>query len=376
MPKRTKKKLDQLRQNEEPQVNGLLVSTSTKELSQSQRPSRVVSVPLSQVLPDRYQSRVILPPELKAAFFMGEIDCYGAARSLMVAADGDAGLRRQVDELLFLGESILSEGQIEPATGTWVQTPVGNRFLLEAGERRYWSLTLKAIEREFPEEPRLQVIEQKETSRLRQVAENMQREDISAIDLAKSTASLILILLDKHPEPDGVNEMDYYRQALQVKRLPSGTWPTVERIVGLSRPYLHRHLKILSLDDELLYLASLYRLEERRLREILAAPKKHQRGLLLAAIDEQLSSADLERAVQEADAPVGSRGPRTSPGPYRQAANRIKSLLKTIHQEDMDYDHVAGEFSAMLRDPQDLEIAADSLEALADSLRKIRERRG
>jgi len=373
MPKRTPKKLDQLRQTEEPQVNGLLSSKPAKE--PSQRPARVVSVPLSQVLPDRYQSRVILPPELKAAFFMGEIDCYGAARSLMVAADGDAGLRRQVDELLFLGESILSEGQIEPATGTWVQTPMGTRFLLEAGERRFWSLTLKAIEREFPEEPRLQIIEQKETSRLRQVAENMQREDISAIDLAKSTASLILILLDKHPDPDGENEMDYYRQALQVKRLPSGTWPTVERIVGLSRPYLHRHLQILTLDDDLLYLASLYRLEERRLREILAAPKKHQRSLLLAAIDEQLSSADLERAVQETEMPVGSRGARTSPGPHRQAANRIKSLLRTIHQENMDYDHVAGELSSMLRDPQDLEIAADSLEALADSLRRIRDRR-
>jgi hypothetical protein len=58
-------------------------------------------------------------------------------------------------------------------------------------------------------------------------------------------------------------------------------------------------------------------------------------------------------------------------------ANRIKSWLKVIHQPgfDMDYDHVAGELSAMLRDPQDLEIAAESLEALADSLRKIRERR-
>lgn len=378
MPKRTPKNLNQLRQTEEPQVNGLLPSTSTKEPSQSQRPSRVVSVPLNQILPDRYQARVILPPDLKAAFFMGEIDCYAAARSLMVAADGDAGLRRQVDELLFLGESILSEGQIEPATGAWIQTQVGSRFLLEAGERRFWSLALKAIERELPEEPRLQVIEQKETSRLRQVAENMQREDISAIDLAKSTASLILILLDSHPEPDGANEMDYYRQALRVKRLPSGTWPTVERIVGLSRPYLHRHLQILTLDDELLYLASLYRLEERRLREIVAAPKKRQRGLMLAAIEEQLSSADLERAAQEPETTKQHRGPRTSSGPHRQVANRIKSWLKVIHQPgfDMDYDHVAGELSAMLRDPQDLEIAAESLEALADSLRKIRERRG
>lgn len=375
MPKRTHKDLNQLRQNEEPQVNGLLLSTPTKEASQ--RPARVVSVPLSQVLPDRYQARVILPPELKAAFFMSEIDCYSAARSLVVAADGDAGLRRQVDELLFLGESILSEGQIEPATGAWIQTQVGSRFLLEAGERRFWSLALKAIERELPEEPRLQVIEQKETSRLRQVAENMQREDISAIDLAKSTASLILILLDSHPEPDGANEMDYYRQALRVKRLPSGTWPTVERIVGLSRPYLHRHLQILTLDDDLLYLASLYRLEERRLREIVAAPKKRQRGLMLAAIEEQLSSADLERAAQEPEMTKQHRGPRTSSGPHRQVANRIKSWLRAIHQPgfDMDYDHVAGELSAMLRDPQDLEIAAESLEALADSLRKIRERR-
>ncbi len=375
MPKRTPKDLNQLRQAEEPQVNGLLSGTTAKETSQ--RPARVVSIPLSQVLPDRYQSRVILPPELKAAFFMGQIDCYAAARSLAVAADGDAGLRRQVDELLFLGESILSEGQIEPATGAWVQTQVGSRFLLEAGERRFWSLTLKAIERELPEEPRLQVIEQKETSRLRQVAENLQREDISAIDLAKSTASLILILLGNQPAPDGANELDYYRQALQIKRFPSGTWPTVERIVGLSRPYLHRHLQILALDDELLYLASLYRLEERRLREIVAAPKQQQRGLVLAAIEAQLSSADLERAVQEAETPKESRGPRTSPGPHRQVATRIRSWLKMIHQPgfDLDYDHVAGELSAMLRDPQDLEIAAESLEALADSLRKMRDRR-
>ena len=41
----------------------------------------------------------------------------------------------------------------------------------------------------------------------------------------------------------------------------------------------------------------------------------------------------------------------------------------------MDYDHVAGELSAMLRNPEDLEIAADSLETLADSLRRIRDRR-
>lgn len=375
MPKRTPKDLSQLRQNEEAQVNGLLAGAPASEAFL--RPARVVSIPLSQILPDRYQSRVILPPELKHAFFTGEIDCYDAAHSLMVAADGDSGLRRQVDELFLLGESILTEGQIEPATGAWVQTQIGPRFLLEAGERRYWSLALKAVQQGVEEEPRLQVIEQKENSRLRQVAENLQREDISAVDLAKATAALILILLDKHPDPEAENELDYYRQALQVKRLPSGTWPTVERIVGFSRPYLYRHLQILALDDELLYLASLYRLEERRLREIVTAPKERQRGLLLAAIDEQLSSADLERAAQEPEPARESRGPRTSPGPHRQMASRVKSWLKIIREPgfDLDYDRVAGELSVLLRDPEELEIAAENLEALAASLRKIRARR-
>ena len=118
-------------------------------------------------------------------------------------------------------------------------------------------------------------------------------------------------------------------------------------------------------------------MEERRLREIVAAPKKQQRGLLLAAIEEQLSSADLERVVQETKTPKEGQGPRTSPGPHRQAATRIKSWLKMIHQQGfrVNYDRVAGELSALLRDPQDLEIAAESFEALANSLRKIRSRR-
>jgi hypothetical protein len=73
----------------------------------------------------------------------------------------------------------------------------------------------------------------------------------------------------------------------------------LERIVGFARPHLVRHLQILNLSDELLYLASLYRVDERRLRVIVAAPKQQQRGLLLSALEEQLSSEDLESAVEK-----------------------------------------------------------------------------
>ena len=375
MPKRTHKDLSQLTQTVETQAAPLL--EPVKEQGTAHRATRVVYIPLGQVLPDRFQSRVILPPEIKGAFFAGEMDCYQAAQSLMVAADGDAGLRREVDELLRLGQSILDAGQIEPATGSWVQVQgLGPRFLLEAGERRFWSLVLNAVQLQLQEEPKLQVVEQKETSRLRQVAENIQREDISAVDLAKAIASLILIFQEKYPDPNAANEMDYYRQALD-GRLPHGIWPELERIVGFARPHLVRHLQILNLSDELLYLASLYRVEERRLRVIVAAPKQQQRDLLLAALEEQLSSEDLERAVEEKKMRGKNARSHTAPGVYRQMASRVKSWLKFTQQTgfDRNYDRVATELSALMKDPNELDQAAKHLETLAASLRKIRNRR-
>jgi hypothetical protein len=376
MPKRTvNKDLSRLGQPEEAQINGLMAAQKPP-VEAAARSARVVSIPLGQILPDRFQTRVILPPELKQAFITGESDCYATGRALLVAADGDEALRRQVNDLLALGASILSEGQIEPATGSWVQTPRGVRFLLEAGERRFWSLVLTAVQAEPAQEPRLQVVEQKETSRFRQVAENLLREDISAVDLAKAVAALILLLMNMPPDPN-MDELAYYRQALEIKRLPSGTWPDIERVVGLSRPYLYRHLQILKLDDHLLYMASLYRLEERRLREILAAPHERQRGLLLAAIREQLTQADLAReAVAPASSEVGTH-PHTAPGPHRQLASRVKGILKFVRGADFDqdFDEVASELSTLLRDPEDLQAAADTLETLAASLRKIRARR-
>jgi ParB-like chromosome segregation protein Spo0J len=375
MPKRTHKDISQLTQTVETQSPDL-VAAPTEQVA-PQRASRVVSIPLSEILPDRFQSRVILPPDIRGAFFAGEIDCYQAAQSLMMAADSDNGLRWQVDDLLRLGQSILNENQIEPVTGSWVQAgSFGRRFLLEAGERRFWSLVLKSIELGLQQELRLQAVEQKETSRLRQVVENLQREDISAVDLAKAVAAVILALEGKHPNPDLTNEMDYFREALD-GRLPNGMWPELERIFGFARPHLVRHLQLLNLNDELLYLASLYRVEERRLRVIVAAPKHQQRELLLSAIEEKLSSDEIERAAEQKNKSDNNTRHRAVPVVYRQMASRVKSLLKFTQQSDFDrnYDRVATELSTLMKDPNELEQAARHLESLATSLRKIRGRR-
>jgi hypothetical protein len=343
----------------------------------ARRSARIVAIPLSQILPDRYQSRVILPPEIKEAFYGGEIDCYDAARLMLNAAQGDDGLRKQVEELLLLGTSILADTQIEPATGSWVKTGSGSRFLLEAGERRFWSLVLKAVEQEMPEEPRLKTVEQKEVGRVRQISENLQREDLCAVDLGKAIASLILALQDIHPAA-GQGELDYFRQALSV-RVPRGTWPEIQRVVKMDRTYLFRHLQILSLDDQLLYLASIYRLEEARLRAIVAAPAEMHRKLMLMAVREKLTQADLARASEEGREGKSEERSVSSPGPHRKLASRVKSIVRFISRSDFDqnFDEVASELSALLRNPQeDLGHAASYLESLAASLRKVQKRFG
>jgi hypothetical protein len=387
MPARTANKDIRSLNRGEAQVEGILSGARDGD-DAARRSTRIVAIPLSQILPDRFQSRTILPPELKGAFFAGRDDCYSAARALLLAADGDPALRLQVNELLALGESILKDGQIEPATGAWIQTPGGSRFLLETGERRFWSLALQAVQKGLEEEPRLKVTEETQTSRFRQIAENLQREDISAVDLGKAIAGLILSWLNQPPDPD-MDELAYFRQALGIKKLPAGLWQDIIKEVRLSRPVLYRHLQLLRLEDDLLFLAASYRLEEGRLRQILAAPVEQQRRLTLMAIEEpRLTGDDLAGMAESEYDPdrddqgsggrsTARKGPRPPKGPHRQVAVRVRSALKLLQQPDFDgnLDEVANELAALYRDPRALEQAAASLERLAASVRKIRARR-
>lgn len=151
----------------------------------------------------------------------------------------------------------------------------------------------------------------------------------------------------------------------------------MERVFGFARPHLVRHLQLLNLNDELLYLASLYRVEECRLRVIVVAPKHQQGELLLSAIEEKLSSDEIERAAEEKNKSNNNTRHRAVPVVYRQMTSRVKSLLKFTQQSDFDrnYHRVATELSTLMKDPNDLEQAARHLESLAASLRKIRGRR-
>jgi hypothetical protein len=373
--KRSQKNLENLFSQEDSQAAGFF---ETEARAAPQRAARVVVVPLSQCLPDRFQARVILPPELKRQFYSGELDCYDTASSLLSAAAEDPGLANQIEALVALGENILDLGQIEPATGSWLQTEDGQHyFAIEVGERRFWSLALTAVQRQLAEEPTLQVIEESHFSRERQISENIQREGNTAVDRARAIAGLILLEMEIEPELSAGDDMDYFRQVLAIKRLPNNTWPPLEKRMQLSRQVMERHLQILSLPTDLIYQAKLYNVPEGRLREILAAPTRQQRDLLLLAIQDDLTARELrERAEQTRPAGSGQgSGARLSA--HQKAASRLRSFVKLVQSHDFQegYEAAAAEYSVGTQEADDLLEAAGVLEKQAEWLRKMYKRR-
>lgn len=336
--------------------------------------TRITSVPLSQCLPDRFQARIILPPEVKKPYFSGEIDCYQAAGSLLEGSKHDLGLRGQVESLLSLGENILEVGQIEPATGSWIRTRGGDAvFAIEVGERRFWALALVAVDRGLDGELTLRVVEENQFSRKRQISENVQREGNTAVDRARAVAGLILLSMDIHPDPNVEDDLDYFRQVLEIKRLPNGTWSPIEKAMQLSRPVLERHLNILKLPNELVYLAKLYDVPEGRLREIIASPADQQTKLMLLAIEADLTARELKQLAQDQIPSEPQKvSSKSRPPTHKKAASRLRSFLRLARKRDfsLDYEAVAAAFSDSVQEAGDLLEAAEHLEEQARWLRK------
>ena len=370
--KRTTKDLGHLMAEQDNQAAGFF---QTEQVSRPARTARVVELPLSQCRPDRFQARIILPPDIKAQFFSGALDCFQAAESLLDAAQYDRGLHAQVEDLLALGENILAVGQIEPITGSWVPGDDGAfYFAIEVGERRFWSLALAAVVQKMAEEPVIQAIEESHFSRERQISENVQREGNTAVDLSRAVAGLILLRLDIHPDPGLEDDLEYFRQILAISRLPNGTWPPIERTMKRSRPVLERHLQLLQLPSDLLYLAKLYAVPEGRLREVLAAPSSQHRELLLMALDEDMTARELREVVEQP-----KKKPQTGDviPTHKKAASRLRSFLKLARRHDFsqNFEAVAVEFSITTEDAQELLETAGYLEHQASWLREMYERR-
>jgi hypothetical protein len=299
---------------------------------------RIERLKPSQMVPDRFQPRRLLPTELRQPYYSGQIDCYQAAEGWLRLAREDEGIQEQVERLLKMGLSFEEHGQIKPITGSWVEQPQGGFiFQIETGERRFWAACLQAVAHKFSEEPLLRVEAITQPTRIRQVLENRHAEPPSAVGQACEVAALILHEIGIPPSPDEQNEYKYFRRA-RAQRMPPGLWDNITPIMDVSRIRLVQLLDILALPDTLLDLADRYRVSERVLRVILKqAPREQWESLLNASIHKKLTADQVaELAQRPTPEPKTERRPPSPPDPIQQALNAFTRYENALHNLDPD----------------------------------------
>jgi hypothetical protein len=336
---------------------------------------RIERLKPSQMRPDRFQPRRLLPPAIRQAFFSGKINCYQAALEWLDMAQNDAGSREEVDRLLAMGSSFNAHGQIKSITGSWASDDKGEYiFQIETGERRFWAACLQYASSGEQDEPLLRVEVVEHPTRQRQVLENRHAEPPSAVDQAGDDASLILADMQITPSPDVTDDYDFFRQARN-QRMPNGLWERLMPIMQLTRPRMVQLLNILQLPSAQLDIADRYRLSERVLREVLATPRDQWERMIRLAIQNQLTSDEVAEIANTAPAaqPKEHRpGTPILPEPGRQAARTMRRFVATMTElDDYGRDEALDEIADTLVSRGNAEDTVDLLEEL---LRLIRAR--
>jgi hypothetical protein len=320
----------------EPQNNPPAFATPLVQTTQNiQQVERIERLKPSQMLPDRFQPRRLLPAALRQAFFNGQRDCYQTAAEWLALAHRDNGARVQVDNLLAMGSSFEEHGQIKPITGTWLMAQNGQFvFQIETGERRFWAACLQTVNNNIKEEPQLRVEIVNMPTRQRQVLENRHAEAPSAVGQACEVSSLILAEMGIQPDAKIVDDYDFFRLA-RSQRMPAGLWEKIMPIMQLTRPRMVQLLNILQLPSPMLDLADRYRLPERVLREVLALPKEQWERTLRASIQNNLTSDDVAELSGRAVKPEKpTRGASEPVDPARIAASGLRRFANAISMMD------------------------------------------
>ncbi|MEK6256038.1 MAG: hypothetical protein N2C13_01815 [Chloroflexota bacterium] len=347
--------------------------------SSIQMPARIVSVPLSQVIPDRFHPRVILPSNVKKPFFSNEIDCYEAAKMLIEYAKQDQSLRSQVKDLLALGHSILDNYQIQPAYGYWGRNESGEHYLfLEVGSRRFWGLALAYVEEGLEREPTIEVAEGVESAGFRQIVENVHTLNFCAIDLARAIASLILLRNEIIPEQKMDAAGIYFRKALSIKRISNSTWNAISQILNRTPDVLKQHIQFLTLSESFQYHAALHRLSASVLQEIINAPKENQSDMLSAALEKsRLFFEDESISTPSDDAPRKRTDDLGKTSRAGVQTNYVLNWFEVAENSSQpgEFLDVAQEISTRIKTSEELDLIARRLSNLARDIRVVKTRR-
>lgn len=227
---------------------------------------------LTEIFPDPNQPRRLLPQELNEPFFSGNLSPADALdRWIKIAAQPNASptAKEGLKNLRTLANSIEQQGLINPiSVRKNDDTPVPSEaeFLIVTGERRWWAHQLLAKEQRTIREGNKSVpptkIKATQTAegtniRAHQLIENIMREDISLLEKADGILALreelaVLAHGDQLGEPD----------------MSAVRWGDVDKVLGISRQYRARIMKVLEFSPEAQQIVERYGLTERAIRPI------------------------------------------------------------------------------------------------------------
>jgi hypothetical protein len=269
----------------------------TEEVTPGKQRELIERVRPSEIIPDRFQPRPVLPAEIHCRYFAGEINCYQAAAEWLRLAKGDKGHRQRVSELMNMAESVDEHGQIKPITGAWETKEDGSYFFrIETGERRFWGACLKRVAEGDEGEPLLRVEAVASPSVERQIIENRHAQAPTTVAQAREIAALLLKKLNYRPDPDLADPYDHFRMAIDLpgrERLPRGIWDEIEPIMQLTPRRMRQVLSILRMPTPLLEKADRYDLSDRVIQAVLAEPEEGWEDLMQAAIDQSLTGEEM-----------------------------------------------------------------------------------
>ena len=203
--------------------------------------------------------------------------------------------RKNFDEeaLNELAESIRVHGVIQPI----VVTPIGKRFMIIAGERRFRASKL-AGQTDIPA-----IIRHYTPQQIKEISliENLQREDLSPIEAARAIKTL----------------MTEFNMTQEV---------AADRI-GKSRSAVANTLRLLTLSDDVIALIEQGRLSAGHARTLVVVPPVHQLQLALKGCDNQLTVREMEKLVREFLNPKPKKEK-----PVVEESKELKSLVSNMQR--------------------------------------------
>ena len=149
-----------------------------------------IFLPLEHVRPDPNQPRHVLPPDIAHSFERAGNAAEALDAWAQLGRDGDAAAAASYAELESLANSIAADGLIQPITVIPVQD---GQYHIESGERRWWAHQLLTRQGRAPRDGKPGHIEvvvrhPRGEAIVRQLAENLHRQDLSAVETAVGLA--------------------------------------------------------------------------------------------------------------------------------------------------------------------------------------------